>query len=82
MIGWERPLGSGHLRGSLSQDMPSVQCLSLQKGSERYIPIDLPLRGDASNSGRSGETFLFCVLKVPAAWGAGAEIDRRSALHE
>ena len=82
MIGWERPLGSGHLRGSLSQDMPSVQCLSLQKGSERYIPIDLSLGGDASNSGRSGETFLFCVLKVPAAWGAGADIYRRSALHE
>ena len=37
---------------------------------------------DMSNLGCVWETSLFCVLKVHAVWGSGADIYRRSALHE
>ena len=37
---------------------------------------------DMSNLGCVWETSLFCVLKVPAVWGSGADIYRRPALHK
>ena len=37
---------------------------------------------DMSNLGCVWETSLFCVLKVPAVCGSGADIYRRSALYK
>ena len=77
MSGREKPLRSEYLRGfSLSKYVPAVSCLSLQKGSARYITINLSLGGVASYLGRSGETSFFCgVIRASSLhWVGHAQV--------
>ena len=84
------------LLGLSTRAVDSARRLNLDISSSALVgavallaPVDPNTKGmvfaglvDMSNLGCVWETSLFCVLKVPAVWGSGADIYRRPALHK